>query len=89
MSECVCECVCVSVCECVYMSSKDIMGRMTSSLNLIQLCNGNFLFFKVHHPSTEKPKALVGFKPRTEPGLSTRHSNSTSAFYVIMHVLLL
>jgi len=26
---------------------------------------GKFLF-KAHHPSTEKPKALVEFKPRTD-----------------------
>ena len=29
-------------------------------------------FFKVHHPSIEKPKALMEFKPRIEPELSTR-----------------
>ena len=27
---------------------------------------GQIPFFKAHHPSTEKPKALVGFEPRTE-----------------------
>jgi len=31
-------------------------------------------FFKVHHPSTEKPKGLVGFKPMTEPELDTGES---------------
>ena len=35
-------------------------------------------FFKVHHPSTGKPKALVGFEPRTEPELGTGDSHSTS-----------
>ena len=34
--------------------------------------------FKAHYPSTEKPKALVGFKPRTEPELGTGDSHSTS-----------
>jgi len=47
------------------------------------------LFFLSHTTLQQRPKALVGFKPRTEPGLSTRHSNSTSASYVIMHALLL
>jgi len=36
-------------------------------------------FFKVLHPSTEEPKALMKFKLRTEPELSTRNSHSTSA----------
>ena len=58
-------------------------------LKLLFLEGQRASFHKAHHLSTEEPKALVGFKPRTEPGLSTRHSNSTSAFYVIMHVLLL
>ena len=40
--------------------------------------NGQFPFFKVYHPSTEKPKALVGFKLRTEPELGTGDSHSTS-----------
>ena len=35
-------------------------------------------FFKAHHPSTEKPKALVGFEPRTEPELGTGDSHFTS-----------
>ena len=35
-------------------------------------------FFKVYHPSTEKPKALVGFELRTEPELGTGDSHSTS-----------
>ena len=35
-------------------------------------------FFKANHPSTEKPRALVGFEHRTEPELSTRDSHSTS-----------
>ena len=39
---------------------------------------GQIPFFKVHHHSTEKPKALVGFKPRTEPELGTGDSHSTS-----------
>jgi len=33
--------------------------------------NGQIPFFKAH-PSTEKPKALVGFEPRTEPELMHR-----------------
>ena len=39
---------------------------------------GQIPFFKAHHPSTEKPKALVGFEPRTEPELGTGDSHSTS-----------
>ena len=35
-------------------------------------------FFKANHPSTEKPRALVGFKPRTEPELHTGDSHSTA-----------
>ena len=34
--------------------------------------------FKAQHLSTEKPKALVGFEPRTEPELGTGDSHSTS-----------
>ena len=39
---------------------------------------GQIPFFKVYHPSTEKPKALVGFELRTEPELGTGDSHSTS-----------
>jgi len=39
---------------------------------------GQIPFFKAHHPSTEKPKALVGFKSRTEPELDTGDSHSIS-----------
>ena len=65
---------------------------MTPSRNMLELltingiaqtcfsgrAKGKFLF-KVRHPSTEKPKALVGFKPRTEPelGAGDTHSSST------------
>jgi len=39
---------------------------------------GQIPFFKVYHPSTEKPKALVGFELGTEPELGTGDSHSTS-----------
>ena len=39
---------------------------------------GQIPFFKAHHPSTEKSKALVWFKPRTEPVLGIGDSHSTS-----------
>ena len=47
---------------------------MTSSLNsleLLQMLVGQIPFVKVHHPSTEEPKVLVGFEPGIEPELST------------------
>ena len=34
-------------------------------------------FFKANHPSTDKPRALVGLELRTEPVVSTRDSHST------------
>ena len=39
---------------------------------------GQIPFFKANHPSTEKPRALVGFELRTEPELRTGDSHSTS-----------
>jgi len=63
---------------------------MTSSLNSLELPQMVLLklillegqkansFFKAHHPSTEKPKALVEFEPRIEPELGTGDSHSTS-----------
>ena len=34
-------------------------------------------FFKANHPSTEKPRALVGFELGTEPETGDSHSTST------------
>ena len=42
------------------------------------MLEGQSNFFKAHHPSTEKPKALEGFEPRTEPELGTGDFHSTS-----------
>ena len=39
---------------------------------------GQIPFYKVYHPSTENPKALVGFELRTEPELGTADSHSAS-----------
>ena len=57
---------------------------------IVQACSSGrakvkFLFFKAHHPSTEKPKALVGFKPRTDPELGTGDSHSTMYQYMVLH----
>ena len=62
----------------------DIIAELAEVNGIAQTCfsgraKGKFLFFfKVHHPSTEKQKALVGFNPRKEPELGTGDSHSTS-----------
>ena len=61
----------------------DIITELATVNGIAQTCfsgraKGKFFFFKAHHPSTEKPKALVGFTPWTEPELGTGDYHSTS-----------